>query len=251
MTNSASESATSVPTSAGKRVSILLGLGLAVAVIVGIAVEQLQLVFDVDPALLAELEASTTPNPSPALMEQIRLSGMRAERLDAAVFVGLLGAVAAGAFAVGAVATGIKRGNAAVAIVIGVVAGGILGTAGGYASEMIAQEIEVHEMDELFRSLVVHVPAFALIGLAAGFAAGGLKGAVLGCTAGLITVPICVFGGMILFPQEKTLRSIPQESFHFTAWCVVALGLCALAVGRGLSAPPVAGTAEPASPDAA
>jgi hypothetical protein len=224
--------------SVAKRILVLLAFGLLAAVAIGLGCETLGDVFDVEPALFEELAASTGANPPPALMERIRLSGLNADRLNAALVYGLFGAVAAAAFRIGAISLKLTGGNMIIRFVVLVVIGAVLGAGGGFVSETVGQNIELVQMDELYRTLLVHAPAFGTVGFAAGLAAGRLHGAVLGCFGGLLAVAVTTIVGMVLFPHEQTLRCIPQTQFLFTLWCLTTMLSCAVFVGRSISGTP-------------
>jgi len=133
----------------------------------------------------------------------------------------------------------------AVGAVDGIFLGGLSGAVGGVGNALVIQQFTESDMDELFQAMVVHSPAWLLIGLSAGavvcavnkswFAVGPLL--LGGAGAALLSVAMFPLISSQLFPDAHPAMRFPDTFSSLVLWIGLSNGLIALAVTRAARRP--------------
>ncbi|MCH8831013.1 MAG: hypothetical protein IID45_15685 [Planctomycetes bacterium] len=156
--------------------------------------------------------------------------------MAAALLCGVLGALAGGLR---------KRGmGLALGLLLGLTLGGLSGVGGGLAGKAVEQRFAVNDMDELQRTILIHLAVWLPVGLGAGLTIGTFSGRIRSffSIASMTTIVAAAAGAvftivsMFVFKTERTDRPIPDGLGNVMLWTTFVSTLVSFAAGRLLGA---------------
>ena len=173
---------------------------------------------------------------------------------NAAICFALGGAAVAGLMGL---ACGMLRkspAGAVVAMIVGGIAGVLLGAAGGYGESSLLYYLKENQgdMNGTVRAILAHAIAWGAVGLAAGIATAvsgdrSLSGQriVAGLGAGIVGGVLYAPLAMVVFPLANPEVILPEGAGNRALWIAVPIMLTAIALARIGIAPQPAGQSSP------
>ncbi|GAB4137725.1 MAG: hypothetical protein Tsb009_05380 [Planctomycetaceae bacterium] len=225
---------------------ILLVVGSLAGASVGIVVDQPKVrQHFMLPQELDEELSKVQNNPPQELADRVRKAGIKNDYENAALAVGISGAVLCGV--IGGLFGWFRRKTLGLllGLVVGVILGGALGVGGGIASKWLETKSPVSAMkdketEELIRAMKMHAAAWGAVGLAAGIAIAvssrsmkeSIENLIVMGIVGGITGAVFPFLSMIVFKTAKVSRPIPDTTNATIFWIALAGGIIGLTAGR-------------------
>lgn len=224
------------PILAPSRLFLLLVVVLCIAISfpAAMVVERLQDTFGI-PA-----EYDKYSQPPPEILVPMMAAARSAQRKNAALGLGTCGMLLCCAlgFCLGLETRSIRSG--VVGALDGLVVGGVAGAIGGVGNAFLFQRFTESGVDEMYQAMVIHAPAWVLIGLAAGSTASIVNRSwssacrILMAGGGGGWVSAAVFPILCLqsFPDAHPALLFPDKFGSLVLWIGLSYALIAFAVIR-------------------